>query len=96
MEENAAAAHPAAEIERLELSSVEPEPQEPQEQEPQAGVALTELATDQDLFEDPGLEVAQVASGVERSIVIPVELGDADTEKRRFKLTIQLRLDPVD
>lgn len=88
-EETAAAPEPVAEeAEGLEASPVEPEPQE--------DVALTELATDQDLFEDPSLEVAQVTSGVERSIVIPVELGDADREKRRFKLTIQLRLDPVD
>jgi len=58
-------------------------------------VVLTDVAEDQALFSDPNLEVAGVAPGEERSIVIPVELGEED-QKQRFKLSVRLRLDPVD
>ena len=90
----------AAEI--LAPSADEPEadlwtpPVGAEQEEAPGDVALTELATDEDLFEDPSLEVARIETGVEREIVIPVELGDAATDKRRFKLTIQLRLDSID
>ena len=67
-------------------------------QEPSDGgaeVLLTEIADDHDLFEDPGLDIARLAGGQGREIVVPVELGEGRTA-RRFKLSIQVRLDPLD
>ena len=63
---------------------------------PDAEVVLTELATDEDLFNDPTLDIASVAPGEEREIVIPVELGQTDGVAKRFKLRVRLRLDPLD
>ena len=57
---------------------------------------LTEVAEDdRSLFDDPTLDVARLAAGHAKEIVVPVELGDG-TEMRRFKLSVTLRLDPVD
>lgn len=61
-----------------------------------ATVTLTEVAGDDDLFNDPGLDVAHLSAGETREILIPVELGDAQSGVRRFKLSVQLRLDPLD
>ena len=58
-------------------------------------VVLTDVASDQALFEEPGLDVTAVNPGEQREIVIPVELGEG-CGKRRFKLSILLRLDAVD
>ena len=66
-----------------------------QEESIENEVVLTDVAEDQALFSDPNLEVAGVAPGEERSIVIPVELGE-EGQKQRFKLSVRLRLDPVD
>jgi signal recognition particle receptor subunit beta len=60
-----------------------------------ADVVLTEVASDDDLFNDPTLDVAQLAAGSVREILVPVQLGEGRTS-RRFKLTIRLRLDPVE
>jgi hypothetical protein len=82
------------------LESVEPVESEPLEQEEtvvhEAELELTEAASDDDLFQDPDLEVARLATGQAREIVIPVEVGDEQTGTRRFKLSLRLRLDPVD
>ena len=64
-------------------------------EEPQDEVLLTQVADDDELFNDPNLDVASVAPGEEREIVIPVEMG-AEGETKRFKLSVRLRLDPVD
>jgi signal recognition particle receptor subunit beta len=69
---------------------VEAEPAEP------AQPTLTEVVEDKELFEDPSLEVARMAAGQEREIVIPVEMKDGEKAVRRFKLSIKLRLDDVD
>ena len=61
-----------------------------------AELTLTEVAEDDDLFCDPNLEVARMASGETREIVVPVEVGDSDTGLRRYRLSLKLRLDPVD
>lgn len=58
-------------------------------------ITLTEVAGDDSLFTDPGLEVAKVRSGGAQEIIVPVELGDG-LATRRFKLTVTLRFDPVD
>ena len=59
-------------------------------------VLLTEIADDdQSLFEDPSLDVAYMAEGEATEIVVPLQLGEG-TELRRFKLSITLKLDPVD
>jgi len=58
-------------------------------------VRLTQVAGDTELFDDPNLDIANVAPGEEREIVIPVELG-AEGEAKRFKLSVRLRLDLVD
>jgi len=60
-----------------------------------AEVVLSEVAGDAELFNDPTLEVARVAAGDGREIVVPVELGSG-TELRRFKLSLKLTLTPVD
>jgi mutual gliding-motility protein MglA len=56
---------------------------------------LTEVASNDDLFADPSLEIAKLADGQAREIVVPVLLGDG-VSARRFKLAIRLRLDAVD
>ena len=58
-------------------------------------VLLTDVASDDDLFSDPSLEVAQLADGQAREIIVPVMLGEG-ASARRFKLAIRLRLDAVD
>ena len=58
-------------------------------------IRLTEVSSDADLFNDPSLEIAQMAQGESREIVIPVALGEPGKEKR-FKLSVQLKLDPID
>jgi len=58
-------------------------------------VLLTQVADDAELFDDPNLDVAGIAPGQEREIVIPVEMG-AEGQTKRFKLSVRLRLDPVD
>ena len=60
-----------------------------------AAVVLTEIASDEDLFEDPHLQVARLASGQAQEIVVPVELREGEAI-RKFKLSVTLRLDPVD
>jgi len=37
-----------------------------------------------------------MSAGEEREILVPVELGDPERGVRRFKLSLRLRLDPVD
>jgi len=58
-------------------------------------VLLTEVASDHDLFEDPGVEVARLDGLQDREIVVPIEVGMGHA-KRRFTLSIRLHLDPVD
>lgn len=57
-------------------------------------VELTEVVDDNELFDDPSLEVARMTRGEEREIVIPIELQEGQTQ-RRFKLSLRLKLDPV-
>jgi signal recognition particle receptor subunit beta len=59
-------------------------------------VRLTTALGDRDLFDDPTLEIARLASGDVREIVIPVQVGDEASAARRYKLSLKLRLDPVD
>ncbi len=56
---------------------------------------LSEPVRVTDLFDDPSIEVARLAAGERREILIPVELAEG-AAKKRFTLAIQLRLDPVD
>jgi signal recognition particle receptor subunit beta len=58
-------------------------------------LTLTEVASNDDLFSDPSLEIAQLADGQAREIIVPVMLGEG-VSVRRFKLAIRLRLDAVD
>jgi hypothetical protein len=58
-------------------------------------VRLTEVASDEDLFSDPSLEIAHLVVGQTREIMVPVMLGEGATAGR-FKLAIRLRLEPVD
>ena len=58
-------------------------------------VLLTEVASDDDLFSDPSLDIARLADGQAREIIVPVMLGEG-ASARRFKLAIRLRLDAVD
>jgi signal recognition particle receptor subunit beta len=70
--------------------------EDPDVGEQTAEVTLTEVASDDDLFNDPNLEIAQLSAGQTREIVIPVEVAAADSAVRRFKLALKLRLDSVD
>jgi len=72
-----------------------PEPESASEESIEDDVRLTEVASDEDLFSDPSLEIAQLASGQTREILVPVMLGEG-ASARRFKLAIRLRLDPVE
>jgi len=67
----------------------------PVAQELEEEVLLTEVASDDELFEDPSLEVARLGGGEQREILVPVQIGEGATA-RRFKLSIRLRLDPID
>jgi hypothetical protein len=58
-------------------------------------IVLTEVAGTSDLFDDPSLEIAQLAPGEAREIVVPVQLGEG-AAVRRFALSIRLRLEPVE
>jgi mutual gliding-motility protein MglA len=58
-------------------------------------VVLEEIAGREELFEDPDLEIARLASGDSKEIVVPVEIVEGTTV-RRFKLSLRLRLDPLD
>jgi hypothetical protein len=58
-------------------------------------VVLEEIAQPSELFEDPTLDVARLAAGEAREIVVPVEIAEG-TAVRRFKLSIRLKLDPLD
>jgi hypothetical protein len=58
-------------------------------------VRLTEVASDDDLFNDPSLEIAHLADGEGREIVVPVMLGEGPQAKR-YKLAIRLRFHAVD
>jgi signal recognition particle receptor subunit beta len=58
-------------------------------------VRLTEVASNEDLFSDPSLEIAHLVVGQTREIMVPVMLGEG-ANAGRFKLAIRLRLEPVD
>ncbi len=72
-----------------------PEPESASDESTESDMLLTEVASDEDLFTDPSLEIAQLASGETREILVPVMLGEG-ASVRRFKLAIRLRLDPVE
>ena len=56
---------------------------------------LTEVADDDDLFQDPDLEIVRLDAGGVTEVVIPVEIGQGET-RQRFKLSLNLRLDRSD
>jgi signal recognition particle receptor subunit beta len=58
-------------------------------------VLLTEVVSDDELFDDPSLDVARLSAGEQREILVPVQLGEGALA-RRFKLSIRLKLDPID
>jgi hypothetical protein len=57
---------------------------------------LTDTVQDRDLFEGSGLDVARLAAGEEREIVVPLEVVAPDRTVQRFKLSIRLRMEPID
>jgi signal recognition particle receptor subunit beta len=57
---------------------------------------LTDAVQDTDLFEAPGLDVARLTAGEDREIVIPLEVEQSDRTVQRFKLSIRLRMEPID
>jgi signal recognition particle receptor subunit beta len=57
---------------------------------------LTEVVSDDELFDGSGLDVARLAEGEEREIVVPLEIEQADRSLRRFKLSIRLRMEAAD
>jgi signal recognition particle receptor subunit beta len=61
----------------------------------QEEVLLTEVAGDDELFDDPSLDVARLSPGEQREILVPVQLGEG-AQARRFKLSIRLKFDPID
>ncbi len=68
---------------------------EPAEALDDGTVVLEEIAGREELFQDPDLEIARFASGDSKEIVVPVEIVEGTTV-RRFKLSLRLRLDPLD
>ena len=59
-------------------------------------VRLTDTICDGDLFNDPSLEVAHLVAGEMREIIIPVQVGAEESAVRRYKLSLRMRLDPVE
>ena len=57
---------------------------------------LTDAVQDRELFEESGLDVARLAAGEEREIVVPLEVEESDRTVQRFKLSIRLRMEPID
>jgi len=57
---------------------------------------LTEVVGDRDMFDDPSVDVARMVAGEEREIVVPLEIEEPDKTVQRFKLSIRLRMDPVE
>lgn len=55
-----------------------------------------EVLSDTDLFRDPSLEIAHLAAGQQREIVIPVQIAGEGESFKRYKLSLRLKLDPVD
>lgn len=70
--------------------------QQPTQNGSAAEITLSESASDEDLFDDPNLEVARLSTGETTEIVIPVEVGSEAVGFRRFKLSLKLNLDAVD
>jgi hypothetical protein len=68
---------------------------EPRESE-STEVVLTEVVGDQELFEDPTIEVTRLDAGSGNEIIVPIEVAGEDGARQRFKLCIRLRLDPVE
>ena len=76
----------------------EPEPAPLPSAEPpmeKAPLQLTEVADDDDLFQDPNLEIVRLDAGGTTEVVIPVEIGEGE-KRQRFKLSLNLRLDRTD
>jgi hypothetical protein len=42
------------------------------------------------------VDVARLVAGEEREIVIPLEVEETDRSVQRFKLSIRLRMEPID
>ncbi len=63
-----------------------------------APLRLTDVVGPAGLFDDPTLEIARLAAGQERAILVPVELADpaAGGAVRRYALRVALRLDRAD
>jgi len=57
---------------------------------------VSEVLSDTDLFQDPSLEIAHLAAGQQREIVIPVQIAGEGESFKRYKLSLRLKLDPVD
>jgi hypothetical protein len=57
---------------------------------------VSEVLSDADLFQDPSLEIAHLAAGQQREIVIPVQIAGEGESFKRYKLSLRLKLDPVD
>jgi signal recognition particle receptor subunit beta len=74
------------------VASTPPPPVEPTDAMPD----LTEVVGDRDMFDDPSIDVARMVAGEEREIVVPLEIEEPDKTVQRFKLSIRLRMDPVE
>lgn len=72
-----------------------PEPDSEWAETESSEVLLTAVASHDDLFSDPSLEVAHLTDGQTREIIVPVMLGEG-ASARRFKLAIRLRLDEAE
>lgn len=94
------ASEPPADVDRLAAPSeeipIEIEDEDEQVVAADSEITLTEAARDDDLFNDPNLEVARLGAGQTREILIPLEVGDEQVGLRRFKLALRLHLDPAD
>jgi hypothetical protein len=61
-----------------------------------APLRLTDIIGPGGLFDDPALEVAQLAAGQERALLVPVEIIESRGAARRYALRVTLRLDRTD
>jgi hypothetical protein len=95
---------PSIETFEPEIQAADPEP-EPDpigsapeseiDQPAEETVRLTDVLEDDTLFADPELDIVKLAAGGVTEIVLPVELGSG-ADRKRFKLSLNLRLDHVE
>ena len=67
-----------------------------EDREESTSESTVDLLSVSDLFQDSSLEIAHLAAGQQREIVIPVQIAGEGESFKRYKLSLRLKLDNVD